>query len=108
MPASGTVNSRIFTPDADCRVIVTATFNAQSSGSDFGSNALYKAFLTQNGVTTYGQELRLSSARVPYVCRSEFTAVAGLLAEAGLFGRVTGATTENFWDVEIILELIKR
>lgn len=109
MPASGVVNSRTFTPTEACDVIVTATFSGQrTTGGDWGSGAYYRMFCTQNSVTTNGQQLPMSTTRVPYTARARFSVVAGLAVEAGLFGGVSGASAVNFYNIEVIVELIKR
>jgi len=108
MAASGIVNSVTFTPDVAGDVIVTATFSAQGNGSDWGNGRWYKCFLTQDGTTTYGDQLPVSTTRVPFTARYKFSVAAGLAVECGLYGGVSGAASVNFWDAHVMAEHIKR
>jgi hypothetical protein len=108
MAGSGIVNSVTFTPDAAGQVIVTATFSAAGNGSDWGSARWYKCFLTQDGSTTYGDQLPVSTTRVAFTARYAFSVVAGLPVQCGLYGGVNGAAAISFYDTQVLAELIKR
>ena len=109
MAANGTVNSVIFTPAAAGDLIVTCTFSAQRTlGADWGVGAFFKCFVTQSAVTTYGDQLALSTTRITYTARFKFAVAAGASLECGLYGGVTGASAVSFYDCQVTAELIKR
>lgn len=108
MAGSGIVNSVTFTPDVAGDVIVTCTFSAQGNGSDWGNARWYKCFLTQGGVTVYGDQLPVSTTRIQFTARFKFAVAAALAVECGLFGGVSGAASVSFWDTQVTAEHIKR
>jgi hypothetical protein len=106
--AEGIVNSLVFTPDVAGDVVVTCTFSAQGNGSDWGNARWYKAFLTQSAITTYGQQLPVSTTRIAFTARHKFTVAAGAEVTCGLYGGINGAASVTFYNIDVVAEHIKR
>jgi hypothetical protein len=108
MAGSGSPSSVTFTPPVACDVIVTATFQALQSGSDWGAGGKARLFLTQNAVTTYSDQISLGTARQSYSLTYKFAVAAGLSVTCGLWGEVTGAASVTFYNAQAIAEEIRR
>lgn len=105
----GIVDSLSFTPDAAGKLIVTATYSCKgTSGADWGSAFVTKVFCTQDGVTTYGDAIPMTTTRTPQTARYAFDVDAGLAVECGIYGDISGAVSADWYDVTLTAELIKR
>lgn len=103
------VHSTTVTPSAAGRLIVTVTYDSQTSvGDNWGASTRASAFVTQNGVTTQGQLVPMSTTRQSQAARAIFDVVAGLPCEFGLYAHLSGAVAASWWNVNISGELIKR
>lgn len=102
------IHSIDFTPETAGQVIVTATFEAEWNGSDFGAGSTQRAFCTQSGYTTYGDAIQLPQKRQSQIVRHVFSVTAGSPVTVGLQGDITGATIAHWWNVKITAELIKK
>jgi len=89
-------------------LIITGTFQAQKTGTDFGSGAETRCFVTQGGITTFGGVQALSNIRSQQTIRHVFVIEGGEPIVCGLFGAVTGATLASWWDIAFTAEHIKR
>lgn len=90
-----------FTPGADCDVILTAAFTAQTVGSDWGANEIVALRLTQSGTTTYSADQPLANDKHAYAMTHIFSAVAGASVSCGLYGEVSGASSESLFDLQL-------
>lgn len=108
MASSGSVAPVTFTPPVACDVIVTATFQASQNGSDWGAGGKARLFLTQDGSTTYSDQISMSTTRIAYTLTYRFTAQAGLEVTCGLWGEITGAAAESFYNTQVVAEEIRR
>lgn len=98
-----------FIPAVAAKVIVTINFSAQGSASiDFGGAYVSKAFMIQNGVTTFGNAIPMGNTRASQTIKHIFDVVAGTTVECGLTGVITGAVAASWWDISITAEVIKR
>lgn len=105
-----TIKSITFTPDQDCTVVVTCIYECQrtTSGTDwstFGNTGRSRAFVTQDGTTTYGQDRYMSATRESQSVQMQAALVGGLSAEVGLDGAVTGLVTCQWWNNQVQAEL---
>jgi hypothetical protein len=105
-------SSVAFTPAVACIVSVTVRCDADAvGGSDFGMGAgggQLCTYLTQSGTTTFGDNQGLTSVRAAYVSLGVFTAAAGAACEAGLFINNLGSGPVHCWNIDTVVELIKR
>lgn len=108
MASTTTVHSYTFTPSDAGQLIVTITFEAQGTGSDWGSNTTSTPFCTQSGTTINGDALQMSTTRLQQVIRHVFTVVGGAAVTVGLRGDISGAATAKWWNTKITVELIKK
>ncbi len=104
MAASGRPNTVTFTPPTAGIVKVTASFSAGASGSDWGAAAQAKVFLEQSGTTTYDGATPLGGGRLPYSLVGTFVVTGGSVVVCGLYGAVTGASSETFYDMTVVAE----
>lgn len=108
MPST-VLNSLTFTPAVAGKLIVTATYSSRRSvGSDWGSGADTRCYMTQGGTTYYGDSMSMSTTRQSQIARSVFTVAAGSSLTAGLSGEVTGASAASWWDITLTAEFIKK
>lgn len=108
MATSGRPVEITFTPAVAGQLIVTANFNAEGSGADWGSGAIAKCFCEQSSTTTYDGESKLGAARGSYTLIGRFDVAAGAAVKCGVYGAVTGATSRSFYDVFVRAELVKK
>lgn len=103
-----------FTPSGAGRLIVTCRYDAQriaGTSSDWASGGTFirgRAYITQNGVTTFGAARGITSTRASYTVTMMADVVAGLQVDCGLDGYTGGLISGQFWDIHVKVELIKR
>lgn len=110
MASSGIVNSLTFTPDSDGQLVVTCTYSCgASAGADWSSGTNWSAcFCTQDSVTTYGPQLPMTTTRAVQIARFLFDVVAGSEITCGLFGNAGTVSSVGWYEIDVIVELIKR
>jgi hypothetical protein len=112
-PAGAVVHSVTLTPSVSGRLIVTVSFDSQTTGggSNWGSTGS-KAFVKQAGVApfpyeAYGPTIPMSTTRQSQTTQAVFNVSGGTSCEFGLYS-VLDASTGNWWNVSVSGELIKR
>jgi hypothetical protein len=106
---SGIIHSETFTPDAAGSLVVTVTYDCKgTSGDDWGASFTTHVFCTQDGTTTDGTAVPMSTGRISQTLRGVFDVVAGLSCEIGIYGGISGAVAADWWNIHITAELIKR
>lgn len=104
----GIVHSSTFTPAYPGKCVVTCVYEAQgTSGGDWGSAYHGRCFVTQDGTTTYGNSMPMSTTRAQYAARFVFDVIADEEIEYGLHGNISGAVAATFWNIDISAHLIK-
>lgn len=93
--------------DDNMSLIVTATFEALNSASDWGGTYSARCYMIQNSSATYGESIPLSTTRTSYAIQHIFSPIAGYSITCGLDGLV-GAGTDTFYNIVVHGELIKR
>lgn len=102
------MHSVTLTPDAAGSLVVTITYDAKgTSGSDWGASYQSRAFCTQSGSTTYGEQQPMANTRGSQTVRAVFAVTSGAACEVGLYGTISGAVQGDWWNVHITAELIK-
>lgn len=108
MAASGRPVEIVFTPPTAGVLLVTASFSAAGSGSDWGASKYGRCFCEQSGTTTYDGTTALGNTRAPYTLIGKFNVTAGAEVKCGFHGGVSGAAAVDFYDVFVRAELIKK
>lgn len=108
--ASGPIKFVTFTPSADGTLDITVSGQAQgTSGGDWGASIFLRAYKTQSAVTTYGDQIRVSSTdRLPFEIKYTLSVTGGVSCDAGLYGDITGAVAVSCWDVKLLVTVKKR
>lgn len=104
MAASGRTVEITFTPPVDGVVKVTASFNAEGSGSDWGAGHYAKCFCEQSGSTGYDLSTSLGNTRQAYTLLGTFAVTGGSAVKAGLYAGVSGAATLTIYDANVVAE----
>jgi hypothetical protein len=95
--------------DANSKLTVTATFEAQKTvSSDWSTGVYVRLYKTQNGSTSYGDSIRMGTTRLPFAIQYTFPLDAGFSIDCGIDWNPSEPTTTSFWDIKILAEVIKR
>lgn len=98
------------TPAVACRLVVTVTFDAQTSGtsSDWGSTSPQAYIvMTQGSTVLYSSPQPLSTTRLRFAMQEAFDVAASALTVELYIGTTVGRNA-SAWNVNIQAEQIKR
>lgn len=108
MAGNGIIKSVSFTPSASGLIRIKCVYTCAGTGSDFGATRRTRCFMTQSGVTTYGDPYREGASTLPHSIQGDFQVLAYLPATFGLYCDNSGATSSIYTDISVSVELLKK